>query len=132
MPLTDVPTTLLRQMNTTFHAMSKDHEDFPDYEEMTADAREEAAALQDVLEQIQAQEKELACLRTVRDQIFPRAQQAYANLSSKVAARAQGNETVIMGAAFHVTRDRRNLGVQPLPQPENVQIIASSDVGTLT
>ena len=124
-----VPKTLLRRMNTTFHAMAENPAEWPEYEEMTAAARAEADALQEVLDEINMQETRLDSLRAARDKIFPRAQQAYATLSCKVAERARGNKAVIASAAFQTTRERRNLGLQPLPQPHSVQITASSDAG---
>jgi hypothetical protein len=124
-----LPKALVPRMRTTFNAMAENPAVFPDEEAMTAEAREECAALEDVLQQIAAHEVELARLRQLRQQIFPRALQAYQTLSGHVMSRAQGNKAVIEGAGFKTRRPRQNQGVVPLPKPEQVQMTSGGDAG---
>jgi hypothetical protein len=126
-----VPKALVPRMRTTFNVMAENPAVFPDHEEMTAEARQECAALEEVLQQIEAHEVELARLRQLREQVFPRAVQAYQTLSGQVLACAQGNKGVIEGAGFKTRRPRQNLGVVPLPQPEKVLTTRGGDAGQI-
>jgi hypothetical protein len=124
-----VPKALVPRMRTTFNAMAKNHELYPDYEEKSAEAREDCAALEENLEEIALLENRLKQLRQARKQLFVRAVCSYQGLSGTVAARARGNQAVIEGAGFQTPRPLRNLGVMPLPQPEKVKMTSSTDAG---
>ncbi len=125
-----VPKALVPRMRTTFNVMAKNHAVFPDYEEVSAKAREDCAALEEGLQQMAALEAELKRVRlAVRQQLFPRAVRSYQGLSGTVARRARGSKAVIEGAGFQVRRPRQDQRTVPLPQPEKVKMTSSTDAG---